>query len=294
VPLARSRHGVINGDPSDEPAVVALMDGDYFFCSGTVISPRVVLTAAHCLEGSPPTGVYFGEDANDPSTGTVIGVGQTLVHPDYPQRGDIGVLELAEATQVPPSELNRTPLSASLAGQDVRVVGFGVSVDGGDTAGVKLTGLTTFDSVEEDYMLVRPKGDQSGCYGDSGGPNYMTIGGGEVLAGVTSFGTEDSCLAGFGGNTDVEQYAAWVDDFVAMIEGTPPAPSCQADGQCVADCATPDPDCPVDPGPDPDGDDDDDDTDGDGTSSGGCSAGGGQGALLAIGLLAFVRRRRFA
>ena len=63
-----------------------------------------------------------------------------------------------------------------------------------------------FDSLEDDYMLVRPKNQQSGCYGDSGGPNYMTIGGTEVVAGVTSFGTEDSCLAGFGGNTDVGEH----------------------------------------------------------------------------------------
>jgi MYXO-CTERM domain-containing protein len=289
---------VINGDPTNEPAVVALVDGSGWFCSGTVISEHVILTAAHCLEFGAPTGIYFGTNANNLTQGTVKPVGQVLMHPDYPNSGDIGVVEITEAAGVAPSPLNRTALTAGMAGQDVRVVGFGLSEDNGDAAGVKLTGLTTFDSLENDYMLVRPKDQQSGCYGDSGGPNYMMIGGNEVLAGVTSFGTEDSCLAGFGGNTDVEKYAAWVDDFVEMIDGAvpDPDPSCSADGMCVADCSTPDPDCPVDPGPDPDDDGDDDDTDGDGggggAESGGCSTGGGQGGLFALALLGLVSRRR--
>jgi MYXO-CTERM domain-containing protein len=232
----------------------------------------------------------------------VIPVASVLFHPEYGEDHDLGVVEMAEATTVTPIVRNTTPLTAGMAGQDVRVAGFGLSVDNENSneAGVKLTGLTTLDSLESDYMLVTAKDGQSGCYGDSGGPNFMTLGGVEVLAGITSFGTEDSCLAGYGGNTDVQKYNDWIDDFVTMVEGVAPGPTCGADGAFVEGCPTVDPDCDPGPGPGPGpgdddaGDDDTGDDDGGGAASSGCSTGGGdhQGVLLIAGIVAVLSRRR--
>jgi MYXO-CTERM domain-containing protein len=304
LPSGRQESAVINGDPTNtDPAVVALMDGNYFFCTGTVISPHVILTAAHCIEGAPPTGIFFGNDSNNPGSGTIIDVVEAIAHPQYGQDHDLGVVQIAEASPAAPVPLNTTPLSAAMAGEDVRVVGFGLSVDNENSneAGVKLQGLTTFDSLEADWFYVTPQNNQSGCFGDSGGPNFMVIGGNEVLAGITSFGTEQSCLAGYGGNTDAQVYLDWINDYVESVDGAV-GPTCSPGDGCVENCTTPDTDCPVDPGPGDDdtGDDDtgDDDTGGDddgpgGASSGGCSAAGGSsGGLLLAGLLALVIRRR--
>lgn len=296
LPTGRQTSAVINGDlDNGDPAVVALMDGQYFFCSGTVVSPHVVLTAAHCLEGGPPPdGIFFGTDSNNPGSGTIIPVQSALGHPQYGQDHDIAVVELMSAAPVAPAKRNTTPLGPSMVGQDVRVVGYGLSVDdeNSNEAGVKRTGTVRLDSFEADYMMVTPQGGQSGCFGDSGGPNFMTIGGQEVIAGVTSFGTENSCLAGLGGNTDVQKYNDWVDDFIASVGDSTTGPTCGSDGVCEAGCAS-DPDC-TDPGP---GDDDagGDDTGDDqgGAGSGGCSAGGGgASALVALGLLGLCARRR--
>lgn len=299
----RHESAVINGDlDNDDPAVVALMDGNYFFCSGSVVSPHVILTAAHCLEGGPPpSGIFFGTDSNNPSTGVVIDVASAMAHPEYNGNDhDLGVVELADAAPAAPIVRNTTALSNGLAGQDVRVVGFGLSVDDetSNEAGVKLTGLTTFDSIESDYMLATAKDGQSGCYGDSGGPNFMMIGGQEVQAGITSFGTENSCLAGYSGNTDVQKYNDWIDAFITSVEGTAPGPSCNSGDGCLEGCATPDPDCGVDPGPGPGpgpdpGDDDTGDDDSGHASSGGCNAGGdAAGWLLIAGILAIATRTR--
>jgi secreted trypsin-like serine protease len=302
LPTGRQESAVINGDlDNGDPAVVALMDGNYFFCTGTVISPHVVLTAAHCIEGAPPDGIFFGTDSTNPGSGQIIDVVEAIAHPEYGYDHDLGVVQLAEAAPVAAVPLNTTPLSAAMAGEDVRVVGFGLSVDdeNSNEAGVKRTGMTTFDSLEADYFLVTPQNNQSGCYGDSGGPNFMILGGVEVLAGITSFGTENSCLAGYGGNTDAQAYLGWIQDYVTSVEGTTPGPSCNAGDGCVDTCSTPDPDCPVDPGPgddEPGDDEPGDDEPGDDEpppGGAGCSAGGsGQGGLLLAGILALVVRKR--
>jgi len=67
-------------------AVVAITNGpgQGYFCSGTLITDNVVLTAGHCLQGAWPSGteVFFGRDAYS-GVGHYVEADALLVHPDY-------------------------------------------------------------------------------------------------------------------------------------------------------------------------------------------------------------------
>jgi hypothetical protein len=241
-PTYGQRESAVIGGTLDEgdPAVVAVLS-ETGLCTGTLIAPHVILTAAHCLEDATAEEltILFGSDAMA-AGGDRVPAASLLIHPEYGDTHDIGLVELADASAVKPVPINAQALTPGLKGEDVRVVGFGVADAAGMEVGKKRTGTVSYDGHMADYMMVRPKNGQSGCFGDSGGPNFMTFDGVEVVAGVTSFGTAQDCISGLGGSTDVQLYSEWILEFVERAE-TPA--SCGVDHRCAADCATLDPDC---------------------------------------------------
>ncbi|MBM4779167.1 MAG: trypsin-like serine protease, partial [Archangiaceae bacterium] len=149
-----------------DPAVVALVVGfgNRFsqYCTGSLIGPKTVLTAAHCIYAqgqNAPYSIAFGTYATSP-TSTVRVVSQTR-HPAYSgQSNDFGLLRLERAvTNVPLLRLNETPLTQAMVGVAVRHSGYGV------TDGAAQTGSGTKREVSTPMRRVMMTSFESGAPG---------------------------------------------------------------------------------------------------------------------------------
>jgi len=246
-------HSIINGTTdNDDPAVVlvaAQMPGSQSgsLCTGEIIAPHVVLTAAHCV--SPATVgagakfvVFTGTvlDMTAPLT-AFLPVLETHFDPQVDLNNitaghDVGVVILKSPTTIAPLPYNRTPLPQSMVGQAARLVGYGITTasdSNGMTAGTRRQAPTKLDSF--DALLLNFKDLQhNNCEGDSGGPAFMTMDGQERIVGVTSYGFPGCPTDSPGTDTRVDSYIKFIDPFVLQYDPPPKnaGDACMSDADC--------------------------------------------------------------
>jgi hypothetical protein len=199
------------GNHANVGALVADLPGSGLtvVCSGTLIAPKVFLTAGHCTDGlTAPVYVTF-ETTLDPAVWTLIpGTPETApgFGHDRSDPRDLGVVLLEQAPAgIAPAQLASSDTAGSLAGGTVTNVGYGYyerQTGGGQPRflydGARRTSTSGVKSVTP--SLIRTG---SGvCYGDSGGPRFA----GQLLVAVTSSG--DAACAGMSTGYRIDTPAA--------------------------------------------------------------------------------------
>jgi secreted trypsin-like serine protease len=247
---AWARPQIVGGAPAPAGTwpSTAFLYGEYrdapFGCTGSVVAPQWIVTAAHCAYGAP--GVYAdrmravlnAKDYTDPA-GEVIGIDRLVVAPGYDaatDRNDIAMFHLVQPTTAPAIRLAIKP----------ELAGYVSFIDVPNAAGwgrtdVKSTVSTTV--LQQAYLRVwkadecrnRPipgfdastqvcagtEGKAGACHGDSGGPlvAFDRATREPVLWGVTSYGPQaalhlDPC------STSAPVVFTWVPAFTDFITGT--------------------------------------------------------------------------
>jgi V8-like Glu-specific endopeptidase len=219
---------VDNGDS----AVGMLYASGGWICTATLISPTVLLTAAHCVQdASASTKFYvtFETQTSGLSLNNFLPVKSTHWNTKFNRSNlgggyDVAVAILASPiTNRTPIPYNTSALGSGDIGKAVRIVGYGNN--NGQTAsgsGTKRQATVKLNSVGNLIINVGQSG-KTTCQGDSGGPTFMNIGGVERVIGVTSYGLV-GCGSG-GSMTRVDAMGQWIAQYAQPAGGGNPPPT---------------------------------------------------------------------
>jgi hypothetical protein len=237
--VAQGAQAITYGQPdgNGHPEVGALLapkaysDGTWEACSGTLISPTVFLTAAHCDIGDNHVAVTF-DSSYDPATGTTHW-GTWHADPRYGHAQsdphDIAVVVFDEpVTGIAPAQLPELGSLDNLKlGTRFTAVGYGaqsVTVDHGPTfhyADIRYVATGGLLALNRHWLRnsMNPSlGDGGTCYGDSGGPNFLGAGATEtnIVAGTTITGDFRCRATNVDYRMDTASAQAFLGDYVSL------------------------------------------------------------------------------
>lgn len=249
---------IVGGEATGEldyGAIVAILTSNQGLCTGTVVEPRLIITAGHCLAGlqlGAEIIVFYGNDLEGDMSTNAVGFG---AHPDFCETCkediyDYGYVQLG-TDFVPPGGFI-LPLTdqqewddAIRKGGEVILVGFGEDPDAPNpiqSLGTKRVVTTTIRRFSALGLEFFAGGDgRDSCQGDSGGPAIVRLADGTLrLAGITSRGSDPCGDGGFYGvpfpaltwirdQTGIDLLPGDCDDG-DCLDMTPPA---EEDGRCA-------------------------------------------------------------
>ncbi|MCW2643447.1 MAG: putative Peptidase and chymotrypsin precursor [Dactylosporangium sp.] len=206
-------------DGNTHPQVGALIadqaypDGSWAYCSGTLISPTVFVTAAHCGDPGQTTArvsfsshyqagdkIYAGRYVPDPS----YGAAQSDPHDIAVVVFDKAIPNITPAQLPSAGLLDRLKADGSLRTATFTSAGYGSLAPSNGPGGKTYTYTDTrnqvsgsFNSLTDAWLRLSQNpatGDGGTCYGDSGGPNFLGGSGSNLLVATTITG-DTACRA---------------------------------------------------------------------------------------------------
>jgi secreted trypsin-like serine protease len=207
-------------------AVVTIVGSRGNFCTGALIAPKLVLTAAHCVQPGAAYKIVEYDAARQPQLQDVKNV---AIHPAFNMQAmtahrataDVALLQLDAPLKGRTASAVGVPQIPIVVGSRFTIAGIGVTIRGDGKSGgtIRVAGLiATGRPGTLQIRLVDPAGQGTrdglgACTGDSGGPAFEDKQSGPVIVGVVSWSTGPNGAAGCGGLTGVTPlslYRDWI------------------------------------------------------------------------------------
>jgi len=235
------------------------------FCTGTLVSDQLIVSAAHCVEAigneipsGTPIGFFYGQSVNaSGASSKILSIASWQAHPNYkggtPPAAlsnwyDIGVLKLAKPTTIAPIKMIRpSELGLLKYGTSLLIAGYGLtSATNQNSSGTKYYATTTLASVGQSELMLAGKGKPQTCSGDSGGPTLVDAGNGSEdwrLVGVTSRGDQYCMMESV--DTRVDPFLSWIHSAGTIPCGSGLSADCETTPTPPSDPPVEDPPAPT-------------------------------------------------
>ncbi|MBT4520680.1 MAG: trypsin-like serine protease [Halieaceae bacterium] len=230
-------------DPGNNQWIASLQYRQQHFCGAALIADRWILTAAHCVIDESASDSRFsvwvgGHNLDALAQGVRRDVTKIIMHPQYDDftvENDIALLELESAI---PGDIPRVALATvqimsgpAAPNQPVTVSGWGaLAENGGDPTVLHEVVLPVVSNstcnapqsysgeiTSRQICAGLRDGGKDSCFGDSGGPLWLSSAGLDYIVGIVSYG--DGCARAdkYGVYTRVFSYINWVEQHTGPL-----------------------------------------------------------------------------